>query len=163
MERARARRIRIERHADRLAKDAIRFAGPSFRETGEVLGLAKTTIGHQAMDRPNRATLDMCIRLINGSATNPMALIQAQEDAFELGAIIMADTEKLIHDGLVLMAEESRRDGAEDDAALRGPVAHAEALDRYRPIARQLSLHIRELAERGVDLHALYRAQRSQA
>lgn len=159
MERARARKISIERHAARLAKDAIRYAGPSYRTIGAALGLAKTTVGHQTMDRPNRAVLDICTRLIAGSATDPIGLMQAMDDAYELEAIVRAKTDALIHDGIVLLEKESEWDGREDEAALRGPIAHADALDQHRRITRPLSLNLRELAERGEDLHAIYRAR----
>ncbi|MFA6044169.1 MAG: hypothetical protein WC718_04235 [Phycisphaerales bacterium] len=161
MERMRAKKVRVERHAARLAKNAIRYSGGTLRSTGDALGRAESTMGHEVTDRPNRAVLDICTRLIAGNATNPMALIQSQEDAFELGAIVTADTDRLIRDGLALMAQESERDGHEDDAALCGGMAHAEALDRYRVVARQLSLTIRELAMRGIDLHAEYRRRRA--
>jgi len=157
MERMRAKKVRVERHAARLAKNAIRYSGRTLRLTGDALGLTESTVGHYVTDRPNRAVLDICTRLIVGSATDPVALMQAQDDAYELGAIVNADTDRLIRDGLALMSRESEVDGAEDDAALRGPLAHADALDGYRRVARRLSLTIRELAERGVDLHAMYR------
>jgi hypothetical protein len=160
MERTRLRKLRIERHASRLAHEAIRHAG-TLRAVGAALGKAESTIGHEVTDRHNRAVLDVCVRLINGSATDPLALLQAMEDAYELECIAKASDERLTADGFVLLDVESARDGAEDLAALIGPLEHADALDRYRPIAKRLSLVERELAERGKNLHALYRRRRT--
>jgi hypothetical protein len=160
MEPTRLRKLRIERHASRLSHEAIRHAG-TLRAVGAALGKAESTIGHEVTDRHNRAVLDICVRLIAGSATDPLALLQAMEDAYELSDLVAKDTERLIAEGIDAMAEESRLDGAEDDAGIIGGTVHADAIDRYRLVARRASLRIRELAERGVDIHGLYRQRRT--
>jgi len=158
MEATRARKIRMERHAARLAKEAMRYGGNPVA-VARALGHARSTASHWGHDRPHRAVLDICNRLIAGSATDPIGLMQAMDDAYELEAIVRAKTDALIHDGIVLLEKESEWDGREDEAALRGPIAHADALDQHRRTTRPLSLNLRELAERGEDLHAIYRAR----
>jgi hypothetical protein len=54
MDTMRARRRSIERHASRLAHEAIRNAG-TLRAVGDALGKAESTIGHEVTDRHNRA------------------------------------------------------------------------------------------------------------
>lgn len=156
MDTARARKIRMDRHARRLACGALKRAGTR-KAVGKALGYDYSTVGHKVSDRPDATVLDYFTALLYGTDTDALPVLEAMQDAFELHAVVMADTPDLIRDGLALMEGEPTRDAEEDNAGIIGPIQHAEALERYRPYTTLLPLIIRELAERGVDLHALYR------
>jgi len=158
MEQARMVKRHVERQSARLAAECVRGAG-RYQDVAEALGVAKGTVGHLGTDRPDRYVTDYARKLMTGVATDGLATLQAIEDAYEM-QVAAKDTETLLAEGLDLIAKESALDGAEDESALRGPLAHADSIDRYRLRARALSIRERLLWERGVDLLNEYRNRR---
>jgi len=156
MNATRAREIRRNRHARRLAVMAYAEAGTQ-KAVGRARGCAPGTTGHWKTDRPDPAVFRPFVDLLRDPGTDALPMLEAQEQAYELHAVTETATDVLVRDGLALMEKEDEWDGKEDGALLLGMAEHAAALERYIRVARPLALTKRELAERRVDLHALYR------
>jgi len=88
-------------------------------------------------------------------------LIETLEDARDFHELSEAPTDRLVAEGLRLLDMEADLDGREDRAAIRGSLAHADALERYCRIGLRLQRTIRELAGRSIDLHEIDRARQA--
>lgn len=159
MEKARARRIRTERHRDTLAVAAYRRTPGTQAQKAEARGVAPGTVGHYHTDRPDPALAEILERLIAGlsiQGVSPTALLEAVEEAYELHWLASADDEVLIRRGVTLMQTENEVGYKEDVASLTGN-GHSEWLRKVADASRELAMTIDELMYRGIDLHQRYR------
>ena len=145
----------------RARAQRVLYAGPN-KAVAEVLGISKSRACHLRTDEVCTALRDTMTFML-GAVAHPdvdaLAVLEAFEAAYEAGALMDAEVERLTADGLRLIDLEAERDGLEDRDAVVGGLTHADSLGQCWPIQRRLEWVIRELAARGVDLHAVYRAR----
>lgn len=154
---------RTVRHAERLAKRSIRYAGPR-HEVARVLKRSPSTISHEVRNRAHptlKASFAMMVSLSEDSKVSPWAYMTACKEAVELATVVEVDDESLVASGIRLLAEENASCRDEDDATLMGELAHAEALARHAEVCLKLSATLVDAHERGIPLHALYRERQS--
>lgn len=157
MERTRQRALSVERHADGLARWAVKNAGP----TGKVAkrwNQAPSTVSHERRDRANpvlRQAFALAMAL-PGDGTSARACARALEGAVRLREIIAAETSTLIARGCVLMDREARANAEADLAAVTG-AGFADAHRAQAAVSDELADIRDELAGRGTDLLVEYR------
>lgn len=161
MEETRRRERRRSRHTRTLAHWAISEAGTPTK-VGQATGHAPSTVAHWTSDRVNPAIRDffeLLVAISRHPELDADAILQAAEDAVAFDSLVMVSDERLLVEGLELMDRENRLGYQEDLASLSG-VDHDVWLRRVARSSARLSRIIRELRERGIDLHAEYRARR---
>jgi len=152
---------RVERHAHRLAADAVRGAG-KLRPVGRALGVHPSRVGHWRTDtaHPALAQAFGLLCLLNaGAETTARAFADACAEAVELREIIGADTDVVTARGIYLLGRECDLEAAENRAGLVGR-GHADALRAEASAQVELAGIIDELDYRGLDLHAAARRAR---
>lgn len=151
-------RWRSARHLERRSRHAIRWAGPR-TAVAKALGKSLSAVSHEANDRANPDVLVLLKALTECTETTARSFAEAVAEVVELREIIEARDAVLIERGLYLMDRENESCAHEDRAALLGVTEHAESLRRHGSDVLELASILDELAFRGVDLHALYRAK----